>query len=254
MDKKHRKVLLISIIPSVISLIVGMFFIMNNDDNDTLAMIASIIMGTVLVCSCIFWIVYYKKYTSNGISSKDMKALHERLAQASKKINELYEKTEFFNKVGFAKFAEDGLEFEVIGKFAVIKDFNGKTGDHFAFEITATEMTSKPEDYADVCDYENVGFSISVGYFDGSPLSDENESGVVITDFSNIVGKTVELNGKGGYDFTITTVECDEIEKGQIAFIKHYNNELTIAFKFSIPWGLYDVVTGTVALKRDDKE
>jgi hypothetical protein len=187
-----------------------------------------------------------------GESQEAAGGILDSYKEALAKIYKIYDNTELPSEVGTARFVKHGLEFEVEGRFATAKDADGKGGRRFAFEITATKLTKKPENYDDMYCYEHTDFVISVGYRDGEPFPDDSEeTGVMIPNISDTEGRIFELNYKSCYDFDISTAETDEMDKGQIKFLNRNDGEQTIAFKFAVSMGLNDVVVGAVSLKED---
>ena len=114
-------------------------------------------------------------------------------------------------------------------------------------------LAKMPNDFEDTCDLEGTGFTISAGYYEGYPLAGENESGIVLNEISNLAGRVLSLRQDDGYMLQIQTVESDWISEGAVKIIKQIENSITVSFKFAVPFGLNDVVTGTVELIKDTR-
>lgn len=160
-----------------------------------------------------------------------------------------------YNDVGFVHFASEQLKFSATAKYGWAKDFNDTEGIHLAFNIKGTELVSKPEDYEDVVFYEETLFDIELGYFDGFLLSTpENDNGILVDSLDNLEGKTIKISQNDGYIATIFTAETDEIEVGEIKFVKWQEDEKIIKIKLAVCCGLADIVVGTVALEEDSEQ
>ncbi|MCL2556215.1 MAG: hypothetical protein FWE03_04260 [Firmicutes bacterium] len=177
----------------------------------------------------------------------------KRHIEAAQSILGVYTKAEIVDKVGLARIETAGIEFGIKGRYAIKKNFRNMQGYHFAFEIESTKLVYMPSDFDDVCDLQSTGFTISAGYHDGYPLTGENESGIVLKEISNLAGGVLSLRQDDGYILQMQTVESDWISEGAVKIIKQIENSITISFKFAVPFGLNDVITGTVELIKDDR-
>lgn len=165
-----------------------------------------------------------------------------------------YKRVDFVNacEEGFVKFLSDDLTFAATGKYYIEKDFCGKKGYHLAIEISGTDLVKTPEDYTDTLDYESSLFRINIGYFDGIALSTpENDNGVILAEDEHLQGVTVYLEQNSGYVFSIDTVECDDLDCGQIKILEWNKNRHTIAFKCLASCGVADVICGKIDLQYD---
>ena len=170
-------------------------------------------------------------------------------------MNKYLEISDEFGEVGFVSFLSEGLKFSAEGKYGCIENFNNKKGYHLAFNIQGTELVKTPKDYNDVVGYEETLFNIEIGYFEDILLSSpENEKGIIVRDIGSLEGKKIQVNQKGGYIASISTAESDEIDLGEIEFVKWNDNEKIIKFKFMVSCGLCDVVAGAVKLTEDKGE
>jgi len=183
-----------------------------------------------------------KTSNTNALSQVDKKLL-EQLASI---------KEDEFNDIGYVSFVNEGIKFSAKGKYGCIKDFNGKQGYHFGFNIEGIELVDKPEDYEDIVDYEGLLFNIDLAYFEDALLSQpENDNGIIVSDISNLEGKTINIQGQNGYIAQIQTAETDDIDIGEIKFIEWKENSKIIKFKLVVGYGLCDIVVGTVRLIED---
>ena len=156
-------------------------------------------------------------------------------------------------EVGYVTFIDAGIKFAAEGKFACVKDFNGRPGYHFAFQIKGTKLVYKPEDYDDVTDYENTLFTIELAYFDDEKLYCEyNDNGIVLDDISNLKGKTVEIAQNKGYVAHIASAEWDNISRGEITFEEWNEEKHIISFTLLVAYGVCDVIVGKVELLPDN--
>ena len=235
----NKKVLISGITVSVIIMIFAITFTAYGGVSKLYGFLyVGIIAIIVAAVICIWQIVWYRK--KNKLSPEMM--------EIAKKYNAA--KAE----VGYATFLNDGIKFTAEGKFACVKDFNGVKGYHFAFQINATKLVSKPQDFDDVCDYESVLFTIEIGYFDSVKLSEpENDNGVVLDDISALEGKTVKIAKDNGYTAQISTVECDDIDEGEITFEEWNGQRHIISFLFLAAYGVSEVIVGKVELLPDNE-
>ena len=151
------------------------------------------------------------------------------------------------------KLVNEGVVFDAKGRYVCEKDFKNISGNHLAFEITATKLKSKPKDYEDVCDSEGTGVLVSVGYHDGEALEKyANDNGVILKDTpENSVDKTITLTSDSGYVANVWTAEGDDVDYGFVKILKYENDILTVHFLLKVPYGLCDTVEGVVELKKD---
>lgn len=144
-------------------------------------------------------------------------------------------------------FANEGIAFSAQGRFTVKKDFNGVKGAHLALQISGTELISAPEDYTDVFDYENNLFKLNIGYFEDSPLTEENKTGIILPE-SSFINKKIKFSSNKGYVCDLDTAESDEIDFGELEILEYTENSLTIFFKCLVIEWVSDVVYGKVKL------
>lgn len=175
----------------------------------------------------------------------------------SKKLRETYDGIgqADYGDPGFVTFVNEGLTFSAEGRYACKKDFKGIPGYHLAFRISGKALTSAPENYEDVIDYESVLFRIEIAYFEETPLTeDENENGIVVTDINNLEGKKLSFRQGRGYMCSIDTAETDEIDFGEIEFVEWNDHSRAIAFKCLVNTGVCDVIAGKLELTPEDVE
>ncbi len=146
--------------------------------------------------------------------------------------------------------------FAAEGRFVCKENFKNVRGHHFAFEINSTDFLSKPDDCDDSCYLEENGVLIAAGYHDGEALEEfANDNGIVLKDkVENLVGQRITLRQDGGYNLYAWTAEGDEISCGFVDILEYENDVLTVFFALNVPYGLDDVVTGTVELIRDTSD
>ncbi len=251
-NKKPRKELKTIIISAVVFILLaigvavaGVFFY-----NDGMIAIG-------ITCAVLFVLLYTWEIISAILERKKAKAEGAKLTEDDKKLIQKFKdlKEEDYSEVGKVKFVVEGLKFDAEGKFACVENFNGKEGQHFAFNIKGTNLCEKPEGYEDVVRYEECLFGINLGYFEDIALSiPENENGIVVKDVSALEGQTIEIDTASGYVSTIDTVETDDITYGEIKFVKWNNRTKIISFKFIVDSGLCDIVAGTVKLSKEKVE
>ena len=242
----NKRKLIFILIKGAIPLLIGLFFIIDGIITQSSVMIFGIIMVALYGGIYAYNIVTAVRHYRNA-------QLYQGLTAAISALGNKYEAVKDFGEVGFVNFVKNGLKFSAEGKFACIKDFNGKEGYHFAFLIRGTKLVYKPEDYDDVVNYEDVLFTIELAYFDGEKLSDpENDNGIVLDNISNLKGKTVKIGQNKGYVAHIATVEWDDIDRGEITFEEWNEREHIISFKILSTYGVSDVVFGKVVLSKDN--
>ncbi|MCI8500504.1 MAG: hypothetical protein HFE28_07860 [Clostridia bacterium] len=146
-------------------------------------------------------------------------------------------------------FANEDIVFSAQGTFTVKKDFKGVKGTHLALQICGTELISAPEDYDDVLDYKSNLFKLNIGYFEDSPLTEENKTGLILpeTDFIN---RQIKFSSGKGYVCDLDTAESDEIDFGELEILEYTEDSLTIFFKCLVIEWVSDVVYGKVKLTR----
>ena len=248
MMKEHKKALITLIVRGIIFLFVGLFFAIGGR--------VTKINGAMYFG--IIWIVIYGALYSWRIVSavKNLK-LAESVANndapsPNKTLLDKYKNANYSGNIGYVCFVDSGLKFSARGKFACIKYFNDRSGYHLAFNIIGTQLVCKPDGYDDVLNYEDCLFNIELGYFDGVKLSQpENDNGIVIDDIEHLQGKTIKIRAGSGYVAQIATVECDEIDCGEITFEQWSDTAHVISFKLLASCGVSEVIVGKVNLLED---
>ena len=182
---------------------------------------------------------------------------YRRFLKIEKTVQETQDLINEFNSrfdvdLGYVTFIHLNLKFSAKGKFACVKDFNGKPGYHLAFYVKGTELVSAPTNYDDVLNYKETLFTIELGYFEGYKLSQpENDNGIVVDDISDLKGKTIKIASENGYITLVETVEFDNIDCGEITFEQWDENAHIISFKLFVSCGLSDIVVGKLELTED---
>lgn len=152
--------------------------------------------------------------------------------------------------LGYVNFARENLVFSAEGKFTVTEDFNGIKGKHLALQIRGTGLVSSPEDYDDVLDYESNLFTLNIGYFEDFPLTEENDTGLILPE-GGVTGKIIRFSSDGGYVCNLDTAETDDIDRGELVISNLNEDSLTLSFKCLIGCGAAEVVYGKVTLMRE---
>ena len=254
--KNKKKVSLICWI--VATIVFGLLFTfliicgygLSNDDMVVAGILSLIFFGPVFVWGIVHSVSNKTKKapisdTSNYLLSQRDKQFLEQFAA----IN-----LDDYNELGFAIFVNEKIKFSIEGKFGYIENFNNKKGYHLAFNISANNLVSTPEDYEDIVNYEDVLFSIDLGYFDGFLLSTpENDNGIIIENVNNLEKQKVLITQNNGYIATVTTAETDDVDIGEIEFVEWNENSKVIKFKIGVFYGLSDIIVGTVNLVEDKK-
>ena len=246
--KNKKKALIFLIIRAVVMLLIGLFFAIGGRITRSKVMYFGII-----------WIVLYGALYAYRIIDAVKKAQVSTPVPTTNLLDytlaTIYEDVKDFGEVGYVSFVKAKLKFSANGKFACVKDFNGKKGYHLAFHVSGTKLVSKPEDYDDVVDYESTLFTVELAYFDGIRLSEpENDNGIVVKDIYRLQGKTIKIEQNHGYNAAISTAECDEIDCGEITFEQWDDNAHVISFKLLALYGVNDVIVGKVNLLEDSEE
>ena len=240
----NKKVLISGITVSAIIMIFAITFTAYGGASEIYGLLYAgiIAMAAAIVISIglIIWYIKRRKNTSLNNLTPEMAELAKKYKSA-------------MAEVGYVTFLVDGIKFAAEGKFACVKDFNGIKGYHFAFRIEGNKLVSKPDDYDDVLDYESLLFTIEIGYFDGVKLSEpENDNGIVLNDISNLEGKTINIEPNKGYCAHISTVEWDDIDKGEITFEEWNEEKHVISFLLLASNGVSEVIVGKVELLPDN--
>lgn len=247
--KKNKKSFIFLIIRASVMLLVGLFFVIGG--------LAT--RNNVIMYFGIFWTAVYGALYTYIIINAVKKAQIATPVPTSNLMDytlaKIYEDVTDFGEVGCVSFIKSKLKFSANGKFACVKDFNGKKGHHFAFYVNGTKLLSKPDDFDDVLDYESNLFSVELGYFDGIGLSEpENDNGIIIKDIAHLQGKKIEIKPNSGYTTTLATTEWDDIDCGEITFEQWDDNARIISFKLLALSGVNDVIVGKVNLLEDNEE
>ena len=90
---------------------------------------------------------------------------------------------------------------------------------------------------------------MNIGYFEDSPLTEENKTGLILpeTDFIN---RQIKFSSGKGYVCDLDTAESDEIDFGELEILEYTEDSLTIFFKCLVIEWVSDVVYGKVKLTR----
>ncbi|MDE6558197.1 MAG: hypothetical protein K2K39_03715, partial [Clostridia bacterium] len=138
--------------------------------------------------------------------------------------------------LGYVYFARENIVFSAEGVFFEHKDFKGVKGTHLALQIRGTKMVSAPENYDDVLDYESNLFTLNIGYFEDSPLTEENDSGLILPE-GDLTDRTVNFSSNGGYVCNLDTAETDDIDRGELVILESTEDSLLIGFKCMVEYG-----------------
>lgn len=260
MDKKIKKMLIwgaiVTVVIAIISAIIIIVGIYNNND-DTIVAGAMVFILYIAFIIAIFLVRFVNsKFRNNQPveSASNESEDFSDLSYTDKKLLKKYAAIgkDEYNDIGFVSFVNEKITFSAEAKFGYIKDFNNIPGYHLAFTISGTELVSMPEDYDDSMDYEDNLFTVDLGYFDEVLLSTpENDNGIIVDDIENLEGQKIDIQQFKGYVASIKTVESDDIDIGEIRFVKWTKNRKVIKFKLLVGIGLGDIVVGTVELKED---
>ncbi len=249
--KNNKSSLILWIILMVVSSVVFTLLILlgidlGNDDLVVYSALIAIILVPVFIWKIISSILKKSDKKSNNYQDFNRENEKNLIKQYnSMNIDEVKE-------TGYVSFLNSKLKFSAEGKFGYIKDFKGKHGYHLAFSIDGTKLVGKPKDYEDEIGFEDVLFNIEIGYFEGVLLSDfENDNGIIVKDINNLEGKKIKIKQDAGYMATIREAEFDDIDYGEITFLKWNDEEKIIQFKLLVSVGLNDIVFGTVNLQND---
>ena len=253
------KIVIASIIIAIVFIVIAFAIPSDAFDGANTLKIMCIILAVIFVSA--FWFMFVNLITEKDRKEAELK--DNKVKTESKEVIELKNKLkqQFLEnnenpELNTVEYVNNKVVFSATGKYVIENNFKEILGNHFAFEIQSAEFKSKPEDYEDVCDYEHIGFTISVGYHDGEPLEEfANDSGIVLEKgVSEYIGKVIELDNDSGYKFAIATVEEDECSYGLVKILSFTENTITITFIFDVPYGLNDFVVGTVELQKDKIE
>ncbi len=217
----------------------------------------------IFVALCILFFItalvfsfLYRYYVKKGEKSiADLKDIRDKVVGTnnafSTYLSVLYTslKQEESKDLNHVAFANEDIVFSAQGTFTVKKDFKGVKGTHLALQICGTELISAPEDYDDVLDYKSNLFKLNIGYFEDSPLTEENKTGLILpeTDFIN---RQINFSSGKGYVCDLDTAESDEIDFGELEILEYTEDSLTIFFKCLVIEWVSDVVYGKVKLTR----
>lgn len=152
--------------------------------------------------------------------------------------------------LGYVYFARENLAFSAEGVFVVQKDFKGVKGNHLAVQIRGTQLVSAPENYDDVLDYESNLFTLNIGYFEDCPLTEENDTGLILPE-GDFTDKAIGFSSSGGYVCSLDTAETDDIDRGELVILESTEDSLLIGFKCMVEFGAADVIYGRVKLARE---
>lgn len=232
-----------------------------NSNNITYIVAASVLAAIFVAVIFVGLFAKQKEPNEQSVNEEVLPEQREKKVSKENYVNrELFEKysslnEEAFPEVGCVSFVEQGIKFSAEGKYGCIENFKGQAGFHFGFQIEGTKLVSTPEDFEDIMDLEDTLFNIEIGYFEGELLSDfENDNGVVLSDISNLEGQKIKIKRDSGYVATVNTTDIDEIDIGEIEFVKWNESSKIIRFKFLVEAGLNDILAGTVNLTEDEEE
>lgn len=248
--KQYRKALITIIIRGIIFILVGLFFaiggrVKNSNGVMYFGIIWTVVYGALYAWRIVSTVKTYKNEQSAEVTAAPI---------SDKGLLDKYQSANDFGEVGFVRFVDSGLKFSAKGKFACIKDFNGKSGYHLAFSIVGTRLVEKPDGYDDVLNYEDCLFGIELGYFDGVKLSQpENDNGIVVDDVEHLQGSTIKIKQDDGYIAQIATVEMDDIDIGEITFEEWSDTAHIISFKLLATCGVKEVIVGKINLSEDNE-
>ena len=257
MDKMKKKTLLTFIIAPIL-IVAGVLMNVLSDNNRVAA------FGGVLICLGAMVLIFGVALVASVHSAnKEKKEKEAKVLEEQMRLKKLLadgmaavqNKTDY-PETNTLKLVKEGVEFYAAGKYVCEKDFKNVAGYHFAFEISSTDLKTKPASYDDVCDIEGTGVTVEVGYFDGEALEEyANSNGVILqSPLENSVGQTIVLKENSGYAASVWTVDGDDIDYGFVKILGCENGVVTVYFKVNVPCGLCDTVEGVVKLKKDTEE
>lgn len=261
-NKKDFYLNLFLIIAAPVAVVAGTLMVVLSESNRLTAFgYALILFGVYFFLMWLIRVLAMRSVNKRERSRKELEvgrgsAVNRELDEALNKAFKAVQERTDYPETNTVKIMNAGMEFFAEGRYVCEKDFKDKSGYHLAFEINSTALKYKPEDYDDVCDLEGCGVLVAAGYSDGEALEEyANENGVILQDsLENSVGQTLALRCDSGYSFYVTTAETDDADCGFVKILRCEDGVLTVYFVLNVPFGLNDMVEGTVELNKETDE